>query len=711
MALRTASGIRHPLVRAGAVAVLAWGALVVAVYYSKLWAFLAGGPSAWADFAVFDGAFGAFDALPRAAARNVAAVVGATVTFAAVQGAGALAARGCRFDSPAWDERLAVRTSLGFAVLAFTALGLTALGLYTRWVLRIGVVVAAGLVAASLWRRRGQWRAGSVWEAVRSALPGQRAMAVVSAVAVTIAFVGALAPEREWDALWYHLGFLPDWLDEGRLAANRWEYPSLYPMTWELVFGTGMALGGSVAAKLLHFSCLPVLAALVHGVVRRHFPGTPPWLAVALFVTTPVVLWEATTAYVDLALALHLSVGLLALVRFASTRAVGWLAVASVSLGMAAATKHLALPAVAIMLAGLSFHLWRRERSWRSVAPAVVVVAGACLLLAGPWYLRAWSAAGNPVFPEMHGVFGADAAWWSDTAERGLDAFRNQFGRDRTPLTLLALPWDVTVHAARYGGTLGPLFLVLVPGLLLGRSARSARPVPWLAAFAAAFVLVWAAPFSSFQMRFLVPIVPVLAILGAAGAARIRDAAPPAVRTAAGVALVALLALNLPPFTPFHEHDRRGWQGWLTHVVHQIPLPVVVGAERESAYLARWVPAAPAWRYADEHLGEEALVLTFSGGDHLLSDTARIPATAVAAWPATFGAGAGEEGDAVAALRRLGVTHLLVDQRLMARTPVEELAIHPDGAMRHVFEPVYRDGRFVLFEIRWRSVLSGIPDQ
>ncbi|NIV28439.1 MAG: hypothetical protein GWN58_02655, partial [Anaerolineae bacterium] len=47
------------------------------------------------------------------------------------------------------------------------------------------------------------------------------------------------------------------------------EYISLYPMTWELIFGAGLALGGPTAAKLLHFACLPLVGLLTYQMIRR----------------------------------------------------------------------------------------------------------------------------------------------------------------------------------------------------------------------------------------------------------------------------------------------------------------------------------------------------------------------------------------------------------------------------------------------------------
>ena len=80
-------------------------------------------------------------------------------------------------------------------------------------------------------------------------------------VSFVFAFVAALAPEIEHDALWYHLWLPQQWLGTGRPVDIIHEYVSLYPLSWELLYGAAMTIGGPVAARLLHFACLPLLAA------------------------------------------------------------------------------------------------------------------------------------------------------------------------------------------------------------------------------------------------------------------------------------------------------------------------------------------------------------------------------------------------------------------------------------------------------------------
>lgn len=207
---------------------------------------------------------------------------------------------------------------------------------------------------------------------------------------------------------------------------------------------------------------------------------------------------------------------------------------------------------------------------------------------------------------------------------------------------LLLLPWNVSVHGAPFGGTFGPLLLILVPFGFMGRAVRR-RGV--LLAAVAAYLLVWASPLGSFQLRFLIPLVPILAVIAAAGASSLDDATArfgPAARGTMAGTLALLLACNLPPFIEWHERDRRGWTGWLTHVHRALPLAVVLGAESEPVYLSRTVPTYTAWQRIDALTPPDSVVLTFLGGDHLYGTRARLWSDATLATDVTWGALAGD---------------------------------------------------------------------
>lgn len=691
-----------------------WCGAVLICCYPKLGHLVASGPSAWRHIDLTDGHLSGLRSFPawhEAAARAGRGALGALLVLMAGNALGTGVCAAIRWRGDDWRERLLFRSAAGYLVLSESSIALAYLHLYRRPVVAGLVVAAAGFDAWIGWRA---WKVGGREIAIGAVrrLCSVRHDVVwkgIVGLALAIALIGALAPEREFDALWFHLEFPRRWFAAGHLIQPPTEYVSLYPMSWETIYGAGLAVGGQIAAKLVQFACLPLTALLVHQATRRSFPRAKPWLAAALLVTAPTILWEATTAYLDLSGALFVGLAGYALLRYGETRSRPWLVMAGVTIGMALASKDLALLAVALLAALLVIGL---RRSGLALVEAVrsgalFLVVGLCAAL--PWYVHSWLASGNPVFPEGYGFFGAPADRWNAAADQGLRRFTSRFGVSRTPLHLLTLPWSMVVHAARFGGTFGPLFLLLLPALALLRG----RPTRWYLAFAVGYAVVWASPLSTFQLRWPTPVVPVMAVLGAEAASRLRASVATSRRggglgpalLAAGLAAVMLI--NLPPLTPYQEADRTGDLGWLTGVMRQPPLAVVIGAESAADYLGRAVPSSRAWRYLDHHSPASAVVLTLTeGGDNFLTARRRVPYDAVVAQPAVGRAPVGRERQALVALDRLGVSYVLFDRWLIGHGPHGQDAIAAPRALACWYDTTYDDGRFIVGRLRWPRLLA-----
>ncbi|MGH9335840.1 MAG: hypothetical protein ACRD21_19065, partial [Vicinamibacteria bacterium] len=508
-----------------------WAFVLLASYYQRAWGLVFMGPSRWIDensslrsalelLSLLKNAGVPWrqPAFDEALARTLFAIWGASLVLAAALALGTVVCRLLRFRANDGRDALLYRVSAGFGAIAYGSLLLAAAGIYHAHLIRMLVAVPAA--AGVSWFLYSRIRLPRERRAEVSApLPGRRfsydwLWRAVSLLALGFAFVSALAPEIEYDALWYHLWLPKVWMEHGRPVDIVSEFISLYPLTWELVFQAGVVFGGPVAGKLLHFAALLLCGLAVFQLARRVGVGVPPWLAVAFFFTVPTVLWEATTAYVDLALTLHVSLAIHALLHYIEGRRGDWFALAVLNLGLALATKHLGLFALLILFNGLLLQLWLRDRNFRRVLVPCVVLAAVSLLFPLPWYLRNWLASGNPVFPDLYSLFGASPIErWNDMTEAGWRNFEAQFGRPRTLVNELTLPWDVTVHAARYGGAFGPLFLLFLPGLALVR--RWSPALIWVTAFVVVYVALWCSPLNGRELRFLIPLTPLLAVAGA----------------------------------------------------------------------------------------------------------------------------------------------------------------------------------------------------
>ena len=587
---------------------------------------------------------------------------------------------GAREDRVESVGRFVTETALGLGALSVIALSLSPLGLLRRGAL-VGIVAAGGLAGAVLiWRARPR-----IPRPPRGHL--DRALLLLIAAAGLFALIGALAPEVEYDALWYHLALPQHALRAGRLVDLPCVFPSFYPLGTELVFGYGLALGGAVTAKLVHFGFGVLLVLATYDLGARLATRRVGLIAAAVLALTPTVLWEATTAYVDLATSLYVILALDWTLRHVRAPSRSSLLLAGVFGALALGTKHLAV--FALLPLGAIILLAPRKLSPRARAGGAAALTAIVLLPNLPWYLRAQIETGNPVFPSFFKLFGADPGRWNAVANDGLQHFYDKFGIHHGIAGIFTAPWDATMHAADFGGCLGVGCLMLVP---LAVHRRLSRPLVLLALFCLAFLVLWASPPSSPQMRYLLPALGPLAILAGVGLERVRAAGGwPAGASAAFVLVV--LAAGLPPFLRMNE---RSGAGTLTSVELETPAAVVLGSEARSAYLARRLPAYAALTRLNALVrrGDVAYTVTdpflhyYARPELITNDAVCNPAGQ---------ATVGHEQEAYAGLRAADVRYVLI-QRAFARRAAY-LAVVGPAFQRRYLRPVYRDGTATLYRV------------
>ena len=561
--------------------------------------------------------------------------------------------RVCRLTDAKHRAEALVAIAIGFGVVSYVVFVLALAGVMhsgSLTALSIALVVnAAGSTAWGLLRLRHRQPAGqrgrTNWRPVRLPLVSLAAAAIAVLFAVS-ALAGALALERGFDALVYHLELPRRYLEAGGFVEVGDGAGSRYPQAVELLYATTMSWGGAPAVKLLHFAfgVLVVLAAF--NLARRLLAQRWAVIAAVLLISAPTVHWALTTAALELAVAFFVTLALTELIAWLDERDRRRLVRSGLLLGLALATMNVALLFVplAVLLAALPLLGWWRRPppaagSARAQWAAVLGFPVVALLVAAPWYIRNALAAGDAAFPDVYALPGIEA---------------DPVGVGDEPQTLAALPWHLTVAPHFFEGSIGPLFLIAIPLLLLAFRRRPGRAAG-IGVFALGFFALWAAPGSSFQARLLVPLVPALAVLGAAGLAcfstwlrtvRLR-------RLAAVVpwAALALAAFNLPSFVPWHG------EAVVPNTLREVDLGTAFGSG----------PTDP-------------LILD-------LTDGKGIPLQPP-----------GEEHDAYEALRAGGYTHLTIERARLGDLP-PQLAIMSRQFQGEYLRALDEDQRLELFEV------------
>jgi hypothetical protein len=227
-----------------------------------------------------------------------------------------------------------------------------------------------------------------------------------------------------------------------------------------------------------------------------------------------------------------------------------------------------------------------RRRPWRATLRAAVLYGVPCAALVLPWYLRSYLLTGNPVYPFLPAIFGANPI--NDSVKR----IMAWFGVGHGVSDLLLAPWHLLSRGDKFenGQFLSPLILLLAP-VVIWRARRPGER-QGLALVALCWFGTWLA--TAHIARYLLPIQPLAAVLAADA---LKDLlASTTFRRRLAVATAAV-------FIAF---------GAFTTLLYDAQfVSVVVGRESEDAYLRR-----TSWFY----LAHQDLARELPGSSRVLTD-------------------------------------------------------------------------------------------
>ncbi len=369
----------------------------------------------------------------------------------------------------------------------------------------------------------------------------------------------------DWDGLAYHLSVCAEYLREGRIHYIPWDHHSNFPFLVDMGYLWALATGaGAGAAKLFHWAWGVTCGLLLISAAKRAGCSPAGGWAVCAWLGIPVVVWEHTTAYVDLASAASLLGAALALyvACTAPTRSAGaWAGLAGVCAAAALGAKMTSLVNIAAM-AALCLFVVRLSLPQRLKLALVFVGVG--VALAAPWYVKTWIYTGDPVYPFGWSVF--HGRNWSEENALMYRTEQLRFGMGRSAQAALMAPFHMVYHESRFFdpmpfvGSSGLLAVLLAPVLLFVRWPRWALPV-WvlIAAGAAAWFIQMQ------QIRYLFGVIPLAVLL--AGWLSVHTHRW--IRWSARAALVVQILVVVLRFGP----------------ASAIALPVAVGVTPASVYL------------------------------------------------------------------------------------------------------------------------------
>lgn len=338
-----------------------------------------------------------------------------------------------------------------------------------------------------------------------------------------------------YDVLSYHLQLPRDWIGMGKVWPVEHNVYSYLPGYMEAAFAqvaVALGAGGSptamieaegtplIASQLLH-AWIAIVAALLTAsagtsLCRRvgaKAPNVSGALAGAILLAAPWSVVTGSMAYNEMGVIALFSAAIVASLEH-KVRPMRRGLVSGVLIGAACGCKPTAL-LFAAPVVGLTL-IWSTDRRlwFRLIWPAC---AGGLIMLL-PWLVRNTMAGGNPVFPQLTGIFGS-AHWSAEQAARyktGHTFEGSVF--DALRLLVLSDPSDPASTSTRavHRGLMHPQWSLLAPmalvALIAGGLIRATRRYTGLLVVALLIQLTAWVALTHVQSRFLMPMLVPMAL-------------------------------------------------------------------------------------------------------------------------------------------------------------------------------------------------------
>ncbi|MBI5931891.1 MAG: glycosyltransferase family 39 protein [Chloroflexi bacterium] len=280
---------------------------------------------------------------------------------------------------------------------------------------------------------------------------------------LALGLIMALAPPTKFDALTYHLVGPKLWVENGRFESLPGNHFFGFPQLVHTLFAAEMALtfGRLTGGAVVHWAFGSLSLMAIGGYGWRRFSPCVGILAVAILLAAPSIWLQFGWPYVDLPPIGFAMLMFIALEQWheqhSDTR---WLILASVFIGFAMSVKY---PLICLGLSA-GFYVLIHGKRTRWLQNGAIMVGVASLVLA-PWLLRNLLFYDNPIYP-----FGPHTGDW--------DSLTSQWYTNSDTALLHDLPglyWTTPITSTVFGidgaggfaATIGPLFLFLIPLLLL----------------------------------------------------------------------------------------------------------------------------------------------------------------------------------------------------------------------------------------------------
>jgi len=437
-------------------------------------------------------------------------------------------------------------------------------------------------------------------------------------------FILNLTPPISRDALIHHLAVPKLWVKHGGFHEIPWAEYSYYPMYINLFYLVCLYLKNDVAPKFIHFCFGIGTGWLIYFYLKQKFDRNWGLLGIVIFITTPIVVWLSTSAYVDLGMTFFITGSVLALIRWRDSeyRQFKWFLISSLCMGIAIGSKYNALIAWFIVNLILMFSYVRDTNKQIGALNYGIIFFTITCLVASPWYLKNYFQTGNPFYPLFNSFFKLLHHQPVQEILHGqpIETTRKISFFEMREIMYGESFWETVFIPIRmffqgrdnsyqyFQGSLNPILILFLPFVLLNKRYGTDKFIFIL--FSVVFI-VMAYFLTAKQVRYILPVLPFLSILAVMGIKDLVDKLGEKtllsslqfaknirllVKMVLFVGILSLLVLNV---------------SYLKKRVDNIkPLAYVFGKETKKAFLKRHLLHYGAVEYINQNLPVDARIFT-----------------------------------------------------------------------------------------------------
>jgi hypothetical protein len=339
-----------------------------------------------------------------------------------------------------------------------------------------------------------------------------------------------LTPPISRDALIHHLAIPKLWLAHGGFYEIPWADFAYYPMNINILYAICLYFNNDIAPKFVHFAFGLGTGLLVYLHLKAKYSRNWGLLGAVIFISTPIVVWLSTTAYIDLGMTFFTTASVMAFIKWRDNEYadIKWLLISCLGMGIAIGSKYNALIAWFIVSMLLMLSVVRDTHRQSTALGYGVLFCIVTAFVASPWYLKNYLQTGNPFYPLFNNFINSlhqhpvqEALQRQAIEKTGKISFFKirevMYGESLWETLLIPIRMFFQGKDFSYQyfqGSLNPILIVFAPFVLLNRRFGKDK---FLFLFFSIIFITMAYFLTAKQVRYILPVLPFLAIIAVMG--------------------------------------------------------------------------------------------------------------------------------------------------------------------------------------------------